>query len=262
MTAGPVGDTGRPASLTPQELERYAWQQDVSGFGPHGQQRLKAARVLVSRAGGVGGAAATYLAAAGIGRLVIAHAGPLRLDDLNRQTLMSTAGIGRSRVEQAQERLLAINPEVEIEIVPENVCPENAIRLVAGCDLVVSAAPLFEERLLLNREAVRRRVPLVDAAMYDLEARLLAVVPGGGGPCLACLCPVLPPHWRRRFPVFGAVAGAIGALAAMQAISLLTGIAAAPAGILVFDCRTMTGRTVPLGRRADCEVCGCGAAAP
>ncbi|MEI6727661.1 MAG: ThiF family adenylyltransferase, partial [Actinomycetes bacterium] len=82
-------------------LNVFQWlsSKGISGFGPHGQQRLKAARVLVSRAGGVGGAAATYLAAAGIGRLVIAHAGPLRLDDLNRQTLMSTAGIGRSRVE-------------------------------------------------------------------------------------------------------------------------------------------------------------------
>jgi len=250
-----MADEPLPPPLGAEEARRYAWQQGVTGFGAAGQRRLEGARVLVSRIGGVGGAAATYLAAAGVGRLVLAHAGDLRPDDLNRQTLMSTAGIGRSRVAQARERLLAFNPHVVVDAVSENVGEENAARLVAGCDLVVGAAPLFSERLALNRAAVRGGVPLVDAAMYDLEFRLTCVVPGG--PCLACLYPEPPPHWRREFPVLGAVAGAVGALAALEAIKLLVGCGRPLSGrMLVLDGADMVPRVVSLDRRPGCPVCG------
>ena len=111
------------------------------------------------------------LAAAGVGKLVLAHAGNLRLDDLNRQLLMTTDWIGKPRVESAVRRLRELNPHVEIETVAENVSEANAADLVSRCDLVVGAAPLFTERLLLNREAVRQGKPLVDCAMYDLEGR-------------------------------------------------------------------------------------------
>jgi molybdopterin/thiamine biosynthesis adenylyltransferase len=241
--------------LHPDELDRYSWQQSVAGFGADGQRRLKSAAVLVSRVGGVGGAAATYLAAAGVGRLVLAHAGNLRRNDLNRQTLMSTPGIGRPRVEQAAERLRGLNPHVVVETVPENATADNAARLVARCDLVVSAAPLFAERLILNAEAVRQGRPLVDAAMYDAEARLMSVLPGG--PCLACLYPAPPPHWRREFPVLGAVAGSVGALAALEAIKILTGCGPALAGRLwTFDTAAMTCRTLTIPARRECPVCG------
>lgn len=248
-------DEGCEDGLTPDELERYSWQQSVAGFGTHGQRRLKSAAVLVSRVGGVGGAAATYLAAAGVGRLVLAHAGDLRRNDLNRQTLMSTPGIGRPRVGQAAERLRSLNPHVVVETVPENATVDNAARLVARCDLVVSAAPLFAERLILNAEAVRQGRPLVDAAMYDAEARLMSVLPGGS--CLACLYPAPPPHWRREFPVLGAVAGTVGALAALEAIKILTGCGPPLAGRLwTLDTAAMTCRTLTIPARRECPVCG------
>src|SRR5450432_1501048 len=101
-------------TLTNEERAIYEWQLWVEGFGEAGQLRLKNATVLVSRIGGVGGTVALHLAAAGIGRIVLAHAGNLRPDDLNRQLLMSHAGLGQSRVEQAADRLRAFNPHVEI----------------------------------------------------------------------------------------------------------------------------------------------------
>src|SRR2546421_12152891 len=101
------------ATLTPDERAIYEWQLWVEGFGETGQLRLKNASVLISRCGGVGGTVALYLAAAGIGRLILAHAGNLRPDDLNRQLLMSHAGLGQSRVQQAAERLRQLNPHVE-----------------------------------------------------------------------------------------------------------------------------------------------------
>ncbi len=243
-------------TLTPDELARYQWQLWVRDFGEDGQRKLKAATVLVSRIGGVGGTAALQLAAAGVGRLVLAHAGDLRLDDLNRQLLMTTDWIGKPRVESAARRLAELNPLVEIETVNENISEDNAERLVGRCDLVVGAAPLFTERLLMNREAVRQNKPLVDSSMYDLEGRLMTVVPGRGA-CLACLYPEAPANWKRQFPVFSAVASTVGSLAAMEAIKLIAGLGQ-PLGdkLLTFDLRDMTFRTISIPRRQDCAVCG------
>ena len=211
--------------------------------------------MLVTRIGGVGGAAAYALAAAGIGKLVIAHEGNVRANDLNRQLLMTADWVGKPRVASAARRLRELNPRLEVEAVPENVSEANAERLVRGVDLVIDAAPLFRERFLLNREAVRQGKPMVDSAMYDLEAQLMTVVPGKG-PCLACLTPADPPGWKRQFPVFGAVAGAIGNLAAVEAIKVLAGLGEPLVGrLLVADLRDMSFRTVRIGRNPRCAVC-------
>ena len=244
-----------PPELTPVERDRYTWQMWSPDVGEAGQRRLKGASVLVSRIGGVGGAAALQLAAAGIGRLILAHAGNVRLNDLNRQILMTTDSVGAPRVETARQRLHALNPHVDVEIVAENISEENVARLVGGCDAIVSAAPLFAERLLLNREAVRQQKPLVDSAMYDLDARLMTIRPGRSA-CLACLYPELPPHWKREFPVFGAVASTVGALAALEIIKLVADVGEPLDGLLTMDLRDMTFRTLAFQRRPDCAVCG------
>src|SRR5437868_923459 len=135
------------SDLTPDERLRYKWQLWVRDFGEEQQRQLKGASVLVSRIGGVGGTAAMQLAAAGIGRLVLAHAGNLRLDDLNRQLLMTTDRIGKPRIESAVRTLQALNPLVQVETIAENISEQNVIALVERCDVVASAAPLFSERL-------------------------------------------------------------------------------------------------------------------
>lgn len=242
--------------LTDEERLRYQWQIWVRDFGEQGQRRLKNSSVLISRIGGVGGSVAMQLAAAGVGRLVLAHGGTLRLDDMNRQLLMSTQDIGRPRIESAARRLNEINPEVQVETVPENIDESNAAGLVSRCDLAVGAAPLFTERLALNRETIRQRKPLVDCAMYDLEGRLTTILPGRT-PCLACLYPEMPPQWKRQFPVFGAVASSVAGLAAMEAIKVLAGVGDPLAGrLLIFDLRGMSFRTLRIAPRPDCPVCG------
>lgn len=241
--------------LSPDERLRYKWQLWLRDFGEEQQRRLKGATVLVSRIGGVGGSAAMQLAAAGIGRLILAHAGNLRLDDLNRQLLMTTDGIGKPRIDSAQRMLRALNPNVEIETIGENISDSNVSGLVQRCDLVVSAAPLFTERLLMNREAVRQCKPLVECAMYDLEGRLTTVLPGQT-PCLACLYPETPPNWKREFPVISPIASTVGCLAAMEAIKLLAGLGEPLAGkLLTFDLRDMSFRTLAISRKPDCAVC-------
>lgn len=233
----------------------WEWQMWIPGFGEKSQEKLKGATVLVTRVGGVGGAAAYYLAAAGIGRLVLAHAGNARPSDLNRQILATRESLGKPRVETAARRLQELNPRLEIEAVGENVTEANAARLVGRADLVVDGAPLFEERFLLNREAVRQRKPLVECAMYELEAQITTILPGKT-PCLACLHPSAPPAWKREFPVLGAVAGMIGCLGAVEAIKVLTGLGEPLAGrLLSCALREMDFRTVRTSRRPDCAVC-------
>jgi molybdopterin-synthase adenylyltransferase len=242
--------------LSAADRATHEWQLWVPGFGDEGQRRLKNASVLVSRVGGVGSVVAYELAAAGIGRLVLAHAGNIRPDDLNRQLLMTHEGIGRPRMEIAPGRLRELNPRLEVLALSENVDEDNVARLVSEVDLVVSCAPLFRERLLMNREAVRQGKPLVDCAMYELEGQVTTVVPGRG-PCLACLYPDEPPGWKREFPVFGAVAGTAGCLGAMEAIKLLSGLGEPLLGhMLTFDLRDMIFRKVAIRRTPACTVCG------
>lgn len=247
-----------PLELTLDDRQRYEWQMWSQQLGETGQLAIKGTSVLISRIGGVGGNVALQLAAAGIGRLILAHGGTVRLDDLNRQILMSTAAIGQLRVNSARERLHALNPAVIFETVAENISEQNVERLVAAADIIVSAAPLFVERLLLNREAMRQQKPLVDCSMYDFEGRLLTVLPGKTA-CLACLYPELPPNWKREFPVLGAVAATIGSLAAVEVIKLATKSPNTLAGqLLLCNLNEMQFRKLDIPRRADCAVCGTG----
>lgn len=241
--------------LTDEDRAIYEWQIDVPEFGEEGQQKLKNASVLVSRCGGVGSVVALELAAAGVGKLVIAHAGNIKHSDLNRQLLMTHAGIGKPRIESVERRLHDLNPALEIETINENINEENAEAIVQKVDLIVDCAPLFEERLAMNRQAVRQNKPLIDCAMYDLEAQLITILPGQG-PCLACLYPEQPPEWRRRFPVFGAVSGTIACMAAMEAIKVVAGFGETLVGkLLTCDLRSMDFHRVTVKRRENCAVC-------
>lgn len=244
-----------PQPLTDEERATYEWQIWVPEFGEAGQEKLKGASVLVSRCGGLGSVVAYELAAAGIGKLVIAHAGNVKPSDLNRQLLMTHDWLGKPRAESAERRLKELNPRLEIVAVDENVSEENAAGLVEQVDLIVDCAPLFTERFAMNRQAVKQGKPIVECAMYDLEAQLTSIVPGET-PCLACLHPADPPAWKREFPVFGAVSGTIGCLGAMEAIKLLGGFGEPLTGrMLTCDLRDMTFRVRSISRNAECVVC-------
>ena len=243
-------------SLTDDERAAYEWQLWVAGFGEAGQRKLKASTVLVSRVGGVGGGVAMHLAAAGVGRIILAHAGSPRASDFNRQLLMSPGRGDELRVEQAARRLREFNPRLEVVPIAENIDRNNVTHLVKDADLVASCAPLFEERLLLNEAAVGLRTPLVDCAMYEMETQLYTVIPGKTA-CLRCLYPTPPANWKREFPVFGAVAGVVAALGALEIIKILAGLEAPLNNqILIGDLATMTFRKVAVRRDSACPECG------
>ncbi len=242
--------------LSDSDRKTYEWQLPVIGFGEEGQRKLKASSVLISRTGGLGSIVAYELAAAGVGKLVLAHGGNVKPSDLNRQILMTHDWIGKPRVECAARRLQELNPRLEIVAFPENVNEANAARLVREADIVVDCAPLFEERYLMNREAVRQGKPLIECSVYELEAHLTTLVPGLG-PCLRCLYPEKSPTWKRQFPVFGAVPGTVGCLAAMEAIKLLAGFGQPLIEqMLACDLRDMSFRKFQTRRDPHCSECG------
>lgn len=243
-------------SLTAEERAIYEWQMWVPGMGEEGQLKLKNASVLVSRVGGLGGLVALELAAAGVGKLILAHGGVLQPSDLNRQLLQTHDHIGKLRIDSIVRRLNDLNPRCDIIGVPENASEANADALVAQADLVVDAAPMFQERLALNAAAFRAGKPMVECAMHTLEASVTTFVPGKTG-CLACYIPEVPPTWKRQFPVFGAVSGTAACIGAMEVIKLITGIGTTLQGeLLSMNLDTMQFRKVRLPKRADCAVCG------
>jgi molybdopterin/thiamine biosynthesis adenylyltransferase len=241
--------------LTPEELETYAWQLDLPGFGIQAQKRLKQSTVFISRVGGVGGLVALQLAAAGVGRLILASGGDLLPSDLNRQLLQTHGHLGKPRMENIVRRLLDLNPRLEIVPHSENISDANAQSIVAEADVLVDAAPLFEERFAINRASVHLRKPLVECAMFAFEASITTFVPGTTG-CLACLYPQPPPDWKRRFPVLGAVSGSVACLGAIEVVKLLTGIGRPLLGSLLrMDLASMEFRKYRIHPLAECPVC-------
>lgn len=242
--------------LTPEDRARYEWQMWVPGLGEDGQRKLKAATVLISRVGGLGGLVALQLAAAGVGRLILAHGGRLKAADLNRQLLQTTEHIGQPRMESILRRLRELNPGVTLEGHAENMTPALAETLVPRADIVVDAAPLFQERLAMNDAAMRHGRPMVECAMHSLEASVTTFLPGQTG-CLRCYVPEVPATWTRQFPVLGAVSHTAASLGSMEVIKLITGLGEPLAGrLLSIDHAAARTRTIRLPRRPDCPACG------
>lgn len=241
--------------MTPS-AQTYARQLSLPGFGAAAQQRLAESTVLIAGIGGLGGATATYLAAAGVGRLVLFHAGRLEQPDLNRQTLMTPAGLGRLRVDCAAEDLKIHYPNVTVVAVPEPITADRTPPFLVQSDVVVDARHNFPERLLLNRLCVELEVPMVEAAMNGGEGQVSVVTPGRTA-CLACRLGDGDPGWEPLgFSVLGAVSGAVGCLAAIEAIKVVTGWGE-PLNdrLLTLDLEQMTFRTLRTTRDPACPVC-------
>lgn len=242
--------------LTSEELERYQRQLIVDGFGIDAQERLKGSTALVAGIGGLGGTAASYLAAAGIGRLILIHEGRLDAPDLNRQMLMTSDWVGRSRVVKAKESINKLNPLVEIEVFDEPVRMERLRGLLSAADIVLDCRHNFPERRLINTACAEAGTALVEAAMNGMEGYLFNIVPDKTA-CLSCLYPEDPEWDPYGFPVLGAVSGALGCLASIEAMKILTGFREPLMNaILHFDLGRMEFNRFKTYKRRDCKICG------
>ena len=249
------------------EVERYARHLVLREIGGAGQQRLKAARVLMVGAGGLGSAALPMLAAAGVGTLGLADADVVSLSNLQRQTLYATADVGRLKVEAAAEHLQALNPEVAIERHPVMATPQTADALIAAYDLVLDGTDDFAARFAVNAACVAAGRPLVSGAIERWTGQVGVFTAGltrgrplaERQPCYRCLLPEIPPGAETcaRVGVVGALAGVIGAMMAMEAVKWITRAGAPLTGrLLIYDALAAEARTVRLSPDPACPVCG------
>jgi adenylyltransferase/sulfurtransferase len=246
-------------SLSPAELRRYGRHLVVPEIGVAGQQKLKAARVLVVGAGGLGSPAALYLAAAGVGTLGLVDFDEVDESNLQRQILFGERDLGRPKVEAAAERLQAANPHVRIERHGERLDVGNAFELVSAYDLVLDGSDNFPTRYLVNDACVLAGRPDVWGAVFRFEGQL-SIFAAPGGPCYRCLFPEPPPPGSvpscAEAGVLGVLPGIVGALQAAQAIQWLVGIGAPLVGrLLLFDSLAGGFREVRLARDPACPRC-------
>jgi len=240
--------------LKDEELERYDRQMRILGFGVEGQRKLKSAKVLVAGLGGLGCPASTYLAAAGVGKLVIVDRGRVELSNLNRQILYWSSDVGRPKVDVVAEKLLRLNPNIEVEALALEINEDNVSDLVKKVDVVVDGMDNYKTRFLINEACVTYNKPFVHAAVYGLEGQLFTVLPGKG-PCLRCLIPSDPPE-QDIVPVLGATAGVMAALEAMEVVKLVTGIGRPCTDkLLIFDGHEMRFHEIKVGPSPTCPVC-------
>jgi len=243
--------------------ERYSRHLRLPEVGLAGQQKLQAARVAMVGAGGLGSPAAFYLAAAGVGTLVLADDDIVDRSNLQRQILHTDARIGMSKVESARIALTALNPTVNVETFSERICADNVERLVGDADVVIDGADNFPARYLLNDACVQRRKPLVYGAVHRFEGQVSVFDAGrqrGAAPCYRCLFPQPPPPESApncsESGVLGVLPGVIGMLQATEAIKLILGLGQPLTGrLLQFDALAMRFRETRLAPDPDCAVC-------
>jgi molybdopterin/thiamine biosynthesis adenylyltransferase len=241
--------------LSAEEFQRYARQIGPGVLSRDGQRRLKNSAALVTRAGGMGGPAALALVMGGVGRVIIAHGGELVSPDLNRQVLGSETVIGKARAPCFAEYLRSMNRFVTVEAIDHEPDDDEARQLAAEVDVFLSCPPTFEERLRLNAAAVEAGVPLVDAAQWGMSGTLIAVDPHRTA-CLRCVYPENP-DFEELFPVVGAISSAIGSLAALEAIKILSGAGTPQFGRLwMIDGYRGQSSTMELRRNPHCPCCG------
>lgn len=238
-------------------MERYARQLLLDGFDSEKQEKLASSHIFIAGIGGLGGTAAIYLAAAGVGNLTLLHDGVIDLPDMNRQILMKDAQIGKSRVECARETLLAFNPDINIQIINDKVQEESIQGYVGNANVILDCRHNFGERYTLNKAAIALNKPIIEAAMSGMEGYLTVFDTSKGTPCLSCLYPVGVPDWDYLgFPVLGAVSGMLGTLAATETIKVLTDFGAPLyAQKLYFDMARMEFRKFNIKQNHDCPVC-------
>lgn len=239
-----------------EEVERYGRHLVLREVGGPGQQRLRAARVAVVGAGGLGAPAALYLAAAGVGRLRLIDPDVVSLSNLQRQVIYATADVGAPKVERAAERLHALNPHVEVDARPQALTPDTAADLLAGCDLVLDGTDDFAVRFAVNAACVAAGVPLVSGALGRWTGQVGVFE---GRPCYRCLVPEVPPDAETcaAVGVVGALAGVVGSLMALEAVKRITGAGEALAGrLLIYDGLAGEARTVRIGADPACPTCG------
>jgi adenylyltransferase/sulfurtransferase len=240
--------------LTEYDQKRYNRQMMIKGFGEEGQKKLKNTRVFVAGVGGLGSPVSTYLAVAGFGHITIADLDVVDLSNLNRQILHWDKDVGNVKVKSGFEKLTQINPSIEVETFHGRIDESNIYDLTKGHDIIIDAMDNFPTRYLLNRAALKHKIPLIHASVWGLEGRLTTIIPGKT-PCFECIFPNAPP--KEVFPILGATPGVLGTLQVTEAVKVILGIGKPVTNrLLIYDGEYMEFHEIEVKKNPKCPACG------
>ena len=252
--------TESSVSLSNQEVERYSRHLIMPEVGMDGQLKLKAASVLCIGVGGLGSPVAMYLAAAGVGRLGVVDFDVVDYSNLQRQVIHGTPDVGRPKLESARDTLVAINPEVTIDMHETALSSSNAFGVLGDYDIVVDGTDNFPTRYLVNDACVLLRKPNVFGSIFRFEGQA-SVFATEQGPCYRCLYPEPPPPGLvpscAEGGVLGVLPGVVGTIQATETVKLIIGVGEPLINrFMIYDALSMKFRELKLRRDPDCPVCG------
>lgn len=247
-------------ALTHEEILRYSRHLILPDVGVEGQRKLKAARVLLIGAGGLGSPLALYLSAAGVGHIGLVDFDIVDVTNLQRQVLHGTSDVGTSKLVSARKRIAEVNPHVELTTYDVPLTSENALGIFKDYDIVVDGTDNFPTRYLVNDACVLLGIPNVYGSIYRFEGQS-SVFATKDGPCYRCLYPEPPPPGLvpscAEGGVLGVLPGLVGTLQATETIKLILGIGESLAGrLLLIDTLGATFRTVKVRKDPNCPACG------
>jgi adenylyltransferase/sulfurtransferase len=247
------------AEITRDDVLRYSRHLLIPEVGLEGQRKLKASSALVIGTGGLGSPVAMYLAAAGVGRIGLVDYDVVDFSNLQRQVIHGTSKLGQLKVESAKERLLDINPSIQVDIYNEPFTSANALRVAEGYDVIIDGTDNFPTRYLVNDVCVKLGIPNVYGSIFRFDGQL-SVFDAENGPCYRCLFPEPPPPGLvpscAEGGVLGVLPGIIGSLQANEGLKLLLGIGESLRGkLLLFNALDMRFDFVKLRKNPSCAVC-------
>jgi len=248
------------AALSKEEILRYSRHLIIPEVGIEGQQKLKAAKVLLVGSGGLGAPLGLYLAAAGVGKIGMVDFDVVDFTNLQRQVIHSTQDVGRKKLDSAADKMKAINPHIEIVKHEVALTSENALDILKDYDMVVDGTDNFPTRYLVNDACVLLRKPNVYGSIFRFEGQA-TIFATEDGPCYRCLYPEPPPPGLvpscAEGGVLGILPGTVGLIQATEAVKLILGIGEPLIGrLLLYDALAMKFRELKLRKNPECPVCG------
>lgn len=244
--------------MNPDSIERYARHLVLKEIGGPGQQALLAAKVCIVGAGGLGGPAGLYLAAAGVGHITLIDNDEVDLTNLQRQVQFIHTHVGKPKATIMADTLRDLNPDITVKPRQTFLDADNANALLQAHDVVLDGTDSFETRFRVNEACLRLNIPLISGALGRFDGQVSVFKNDGSGPCYRCLVPEAPPDAETcaRVGVVGALVGVIGSMMALETLKLITGAGEPLSGkVWIFDGLKAESRTVTLPKDPDCRVC-------
>ncbi|WP_455426138.1 ThiF family adenylyltransferase [Dryocola sp. LX212] len=240
------------------DFMRYGRQLLLEDIALKGQQKLLASRVLIVGLGGLGSPAALYLAAAGVGTLILADDDKVHISNLQRQILFTSQDLGQPKSQVARRHLQRLNPDIELKAIGERLAGESLMHAVEDADLVLDCSDNMATRQAINAACVAQSTPLISASAVGFGGQLIVLTPPWDNGCYRCVWPdeSEPERNCRTAGIIGPVVGVMGTLQALEAIKLLAGMVPACGSLRLFDARQHSWRTLAMQKSALCPVCG------